>query len=1397
MKFLIRISVIWILSILPFTEILSAKDNISITNLKNSITEKNLTEKYKNDSAQIKNVTVVYPVVMPPYTFEDEKGEAQGMAIELLRLWSKKTGIEIRFKSAPWDKSLKLMQEEKADIHASLYYTEERDNYMDYASIVASSHGCIFFNKNIINIKGFNDLIAYRVGVVRGSFHEDYMQKNHPEIKIVSYLEFPQMLNAAQNGEIHVFIDDLGATIYRLKQKGLINEFRYNKNNELYRNNFWFAVAEGDSNLVSAIRKGITLITPEERAAIERKWLETSIIKTNDILEIAIQSDFAPYTFINPEGQASGMFIDIWRLWGKKTGKTINFRPSSWNESFNSLRKGEVDIHSGMFYSDSRSKWIEFSNPFYETGSGLFNLSSQNISNDLSKLSGLRIGVVKSSFQEEYIQTNYPNIERVQFETIEQMLRAVQTKDISACLSEIHSTKNLINRLGLSGFFNADVKITFNSKFRVGVLKGNKDLIALINKGFDAISINEFSDIEEHWVPDSKNQYYKNSGHKITLTEKEQEWLKNNNTIRVSFWQHPPYFYLQDGIVIGIAVDLLNEISENTGIKFQYENKMHPFSSVLLGLKEHEGPDLVGAIMPTAEREKSILFTKPYINSPRFIFTRDDDVFISSMDKLLGKKVAVVNDYAVHKELMEKYPEIDLLVCTNNEEALRAVSLGKATAFIGDLVSTPAMINEFGLHNLKAACPSGLADHPLAMGIRDDWPDLQNIISKSLEAIPADEKAAIINKWTTVRIEYGMSPDKVMRWGFIFVGGIVLIIVLFSFWNRSLKRQVSKRTFELSDSEKRFRATFEQAAVGIAHVALDGKFLRLNQRFCDIVGYTYNEMLNFTFADITFPDDLEEDNKNVRLLLADEIKTYAIDKRYIHKKGTLVWVNLTVSLVRDEFNNPLWFVSVVKDVSERKLAEQKLKVKDDRLTGIIDSISDSMTMLDKDLNIVWANKKAKRIFGSDIDKKKCHLCFHKKEEACESCLVKKSFADSKVHMNITELFIKSGAKRIFECVSNVAAYDEHKAPNLVVLISRDITVQQLASENIKESEEKYRTLVEQAQDGICIVQDDKIKFVNSYLAELTGYTIHELQDSTFIDHISSDELTKIIDIYKRRLNHESVPSIYESKIVCKNGANLDVEFNASLSSYNNKPANLIIVRDISERKETEKKILNYQQRLKALSLELTISEEQQRKQIAVDLHDHVGQLLAASRIQIANIYNEIDRTDTLSKLKDISQGILQAIKATRSAIFDLSPPQLNEIGLFAAVSDWIEEQVQLKYGILTVLTGDDQIYSLEENIRYLCFRSIRELLMNIVKHAQATKININIEKKNENLIVTITDNGIGFNYDSSLLKLKSQSFGLFSIQERMNDIGGSMDIQSIIGNGTSVKLEIPLNDKNG
>jgi PAS domain S-box-containing protein len=127
----------------------------------------------------------------------------------------------------------------------------------------------------------------------------------------------------------------------------------------------------------------------------------------------------------------------------------------------------------------------------------------------------------------------------------------------------------------------------------------------------------------------------------------------------------------------------------------------------------------------------------------------------------------------------------------------------------------------------------------------------------------------------------------------------------------------------LRESEERFRATFEHAAIGAAQVGIDGRWLRVNRRLSEIVGYEREELLQRTFQDITHPDDLEGDLAHMRLLLEGELQTYTMEKRYLRKGGPEVWVNITVSLVRDASGEPAYFIAVVEDISERKKAEEE------------------------------------------------------------------------------------------------------------------------------------------------------------------------------------------------------------------------------------------------------------------------------------------------------------------------------------------------------------------------------------------------------------------------------------------------------------------------------------------
>ncbi|MGN2241876.1 PAS domain S-box protein [Frateuria sp. GZRR33] len=179
---------------------------------------------------------------------------------------------------------------------------------------------------------------------------------------------------------------------------------------------------------------------------------------------------------------------------------------------------------------------------------------------------------------------------------------------------------------------------------------------------------------------------------------------------------------------------------------------------------------------------------------------------------------------------------------------------------------------------------------------------------------------------------------------------------------------------ELHQSEQRFRATFDQAAVGIAHVALDGQWLRFNPRLCQMMGYGEAELHAKTFQDITHPDDLAGDLELMQQLIDGDIPTYSIEKRYIRGDGSLLWANLTASLVRDLQGRPEYFISVIEDIGTRKraeaererswLAEQRARA---HLDAIIDAAPVGIGVLDADLRYLHVNEALAQLNGKSVE----------------------------------------------------------------------------------------------------------------------------------------------------------------------------------------------------------------------------------------------------------------------------------------------------------------------------------------------------------------------------------------------------------------------------------------------
>lgn len=176
-------------------------------------------------------------------------------------------------------------------------------------------------------------------------------------------------------------------------------------------------------------------------------------------------------------------------------------------------------------------------------------------------------------------------------------------------------------------------------------------------------------------------------------------------------------------------------------------------------------------------------------------------------------------------------------------------------------------------------------------------------------------------------------------------------------------------------SEQRFRATFEQAAVGIAHVGLDGAWLRVNNVLCEITGYSRAELLNLSFQDISHPDDLDADLQNVSKLLAGEIETYSMEKRYIRKDGAPTWINLTGSVVRNPTGAPQYFIAVIADINDKVLVRSEANSQRDHFRRYLDLAGTMIIALDHDGNITLINDYASEVMGYEHDELLGHNWF--------------------------------------------------------------------------------------------------------------------------------------------------------------------------------------------------------------------------------------------------------------------------------------------------------------------------------------------------------------------------------------------------------------------------------------
>jgi len=481
---------------------------------------------------------------------------------------------------------------------------------------------------------------------------------------------------------------------------------------------------------------------------------------------------------------------------------------------------------------------------------------------------------------------------------------------------------------------------------------------------------------------------------------------------------------------------------------------------------------------------------------------------------------------------------------------------------------------------------------------------------------------------------------------------------------------------------------------------------------------------------------------------------------------------------------------VIRDISPRRQAEEELRF----LSSITENTTDAIMVTDTDFRITYVNKVGEQFFGYPLSelKDRTPALFNADPDA------------ERIQQQIYET-VSRGDTYLGESLNRrkdgSTFYCEYKVMPLrggdgrirsYFSVQRDISERKHSEEVLRQSAETFRRtfaaipspayIWARRENGRIALDQFNLAaeaITHGRIREFLGVDVDEL----YSDRPEFSRKIRLTMEHGQALNEE-VRYVYRSTGEEKW---LVVDYVPTAPGHV-----LVITRDVSEHKEAEAKLLAYQEQLRALSSELTLVEERERRRIASDLHDQIGQNLALCKLKVAALEKEPGSDAARSELSAVRRLLECSIQDARSLIFDLSPPILYELGLLAAL-EWLADRISEQYRVTVEFENQAGAVTLETDRGVILFQVVRELLVNVGKHSRAGRAKVIVTQGDGVLRIQVNDDGQGFDasraYDP---RGREGGFGFFSMRERLNYLGGAIEIRSKAGMGTQVFLTLPL-----